>query len=340
MARQNINRGTTANDGTGDTLRSASGKINDNFVELYTLLGGDSAQVTNKVSLADSGVLYNGLTNDTVLGFSEGPAKTTILLPDSSGTIALVAGTQTLTNKTLTSPVLTTPQINDTSADHQYVVAVSELAADRTITLPLLTGNDEFVFKDHTQTLTSKTLTTPTIYAPIIQGHIDDSDGNKIIDLEKTNSAVNQIQITNAATNGIPQIAATGTDSDVHLGLSGTNRGLVHIQTGIRYKSDTITSTGQAISRNRALTLFSAGGAIAATLPSGTYVGETKTLANVNSGEVTITPHLFLNGTSFSLRQNAVVSCVWLDSADGGWALMTPKVYASSDAAALYYVTA
>lgn len=51
-------------------------------------------------------------------------------------------------------------QIQDTSADHQYVLAVSELAADRTVTLPLLGGNDEFVFKDHAQTLTSKTLTT------------------------------------------------------------------------------------------------------------------------------------------------------------------------------------
>lgn len=71
--------------------------------------------------------------------------------------------TTTLTNKTLTSPVLTTPQINDTSADHQYITAVSELTADRTVTLPLLTGNDEFVFKDHAQTLTNKTLTSPKI---------------------------------------------------------------------------------------------------------------------------------------------------------------------------------
>ena len=72
-------------------------------------------------------------------------------------------GTQTLTNKTLTSPVLTTPQINDSAADHQYIFAGSNLAADRTITLPLLTGNDTFVFEAHTQTLTNKTLTTPTV---------------------------------------------------------------------------------------------------------------------------------------------------------------------------------
>jgi len=89
-----------------------------------------------------------------------------------------VDDTQTLTAKTLTSPtittptvtggaftsaVLTTPQINDTSADHQYVFAVSELAADRTVTLPLLTAADTFVFAAFTQTLTNKTLTTPII---------------------------------------------------------------------------------------------------------------------------------------------------------------------------------
>ena len=37
------------------------------------------------------------------------------------------------------------------------------LLHNRTITLPLLTDNDEFVFKDHTQTLTNKTLTSPVV---------------------------------------------------------------------------------------------------------------------------------------------------------------------------------
>ena len=60
---------------------------------------------------------------------------------------------------------MTTPKINDTSSDHQYEFVVSELTDNRQVTLPLLTGNDEFVFKDHTQTLTGKTLTAPTISA-------------------------------------------------------------------------------------------------------------------------------------------------------------------------------
>lgn len=40
MAQQTINIGTIANDGTGDTLRDAGDKINDNFTELYTGLVG------------------------------------------------------------------------------------------------------------------------------------------------------------------------------------------------------------------------------------------------------------------------------------------------------------
>ena len=103
----------------------------------------------------------------------------------------LSATTKTLTHKTLTtptitnptvttgaftSPVLTTPQINDTSADHQYIVGVSELEADRTMTLPLLTGNDEFVFKAHTQTLTNKTLTSAVLNTGVSGTAVLDED--------------------------------------------------------------------------------------------------------------------------------------------------------------------
>ena len=95
-----------------------------------------------------------------------------VQFPDDGTTLVGTTTIQTLTNKTLTSPVLTTPQINDTSADHQYIFAVSELTADRTVTLPLLTGADEFVFKDHPQTLTGKTLTSPIINTPSASGQV------------------------------------------------------------------------------------------------------------------------------------------------------------------------
>ena len=339
MARQNINKGTTANDGTGDTLRIAAGKINDNFGELYNLLGGDSAQVTTKMSLSDDGLVYKGLTYDTTLGFIEGSAAVSIDLPGESGTIALVGGTQTLVNKTLTVPVLTAPQINDTSLDHQYVVAVSELTADRNINLPLLTDSDTFVFNDHTQTLTNKTLTAPVISSPNITTAINDVNTAEIIKLAPTASAVNEIQVSNAATNGVPQIAATGTDANVGLGLSGTGTGLVEIQTGVSYKSETVNASAQAISLARTMSIFNLSSTSTATLANGTEVGQTKTFVNRAAGAVTVTPTTFFNGTSFTVKQYGIVNCVWIDNTDG-WMLMMPKLYTSSDAAALYYITA
>lgn len=86
----------------------------------------------------------------------------------------------------LNSPVLTTPQINDTSSDHQYVLAVNELLADRTITLPLLTGADEFLFKDHAVTITNKTiaLASNTITGTKAEFDTACSDDNFIYDSE------------------------------------------------------------------------------------------------------------------------------------------------------------
>ena len=110
----------------------------------------------------DSGTIDIDLDSETLTiaggtGLTSSATGTTATLAIDS-TVTTLTGTQTLTNKTLTSPVMTTPQINDTSADHQYVFAVSELAADRTVTLPLLTGNDQVTMDAHATTLTNKTI--------------------------------------------------------------------------------------------------------------------------------------------------------------------------------------
>jgi hypothetical protein len=141
--------------GSGGGTSSVNGALSYTQTGLITFTRG-SAAVPFAISNTDAAKVTN-LDADKLDG-QDGPASAIVGLTD----------TQTLTNKTLTSPVLTTPQINDTSADHQYVVAVNELAADRTVTLPLLTGADEFVFKDHAVTLTNKTLTSPVLTTPQI----------------------------------------------------------------------------------------------------------------------------------------------------------------------------
>ena len=64
MTRQNISIGSSANDGTGDTLRAAGTKINDTLVEIYNKFGPDSNNLSSQISLEDSAVVFEGATAD------------------------------------------------------------------------------------------------------------------------------------------------------------------------------------------------------------------------------------------------------------------------------------
>jgi len=62
MARQNIYTGATPNDGTGDTLRVAFTKTNNNFIELYNTANNYSNNaVLNTITLTNTGVSGNTL---------------------------------------------------------------------------------------------------------------------------------------------------------------------------------------------------------------------------------------------------------------------------------------
>ncbi len=317
MAKSVIANGTTANDGTGDTLRSAATKINSNFSEIYTMLGGDSTALTSKISLGDGNVTFEGATADsheTTLIFTDPTVDRQIVFPNASGNILLDSSTNTLTNKTLTSPVLTTPQINDTSANHQYVVAVSELAADRTVTLPLLTGADEFTFNAHAQTLTNKTLTTPTINAPTITGLsgggiLKDSAGNEVLELTKTASAVNHVNITNNATNNNPKISAKGTDTNVDIEIEGQGTGGILLNSPEILKQETVSGNG-ALSVVLPYSEITKGTAGAYSLADG-VVGQVKYISVSGAGTATITPANFGAGTTLALQQNETGTLVF-----------------------------
>ena len=65
MAQQTISIGTTANDGTGDPLRTAFNKINSNFTELYT-----SSPFGKQVTITGNQITANASTADLVLSGS------------------------------------------------------------------------------------------------------------------------------------------------------------------------------------------------------------------------------------------------------------------------------
>lgn len=126
MAYQSIARGSVANDGNGDDLRTGAGKINDNFVELYDLLGNGS-------SLTADTVVFNSTTN-TLSNKTIDSANNTITLDlgdvgtTFTGTLAefnsslsdanfvSLTGSETLTNKTINASNNTlTISLNDLS---------------------------------------------------------------------------------------------------------------------------------------------------------------------------------------------------------------------------------
>jgi len=166
MTRQNIATGTIANDGTGDTLRSAAVKINANFVELYQFLGGgDSNVLSGQITLEDSAIVFEGATADafeTRLVASDVAADTLVRLPDSDGIIVTDIGNQTLTNKTLTSPALTTPaittSINDANTNEIIKFTATGSAVNEITVINAATGNAPSIDATGTDTNINLTL--------------------------------------------------------------------------------------------------------------------------------------------------------------------------------------
>jgi len=149
---------------------------------------GNSDSVSGILDIANGGTNASSFgAGDRIVVTNSGNSALETSSLDPSNVVTLT-GSQILTNKTLTSPIITTPQINDTGTDHQYIFAVNELTADRTITMPLLTDNDTFVFASHVETLTNKTI---------------DADSNTITNIEnadiKSGAAIDATKIADGS---------------------------------------------------------------------------------------------------------------------------------------------
>lgn len=83
MAKQVINIGSAANDGTGDPLRTAFDKINDNFTELYSDDAGDVGSIVAGDAISVSSATGDVTVNVSDLTTSEIAAAT--LVTESEG---------------------------------------------------------------------------------------------------------------------------------------------------------------------------------------------------------------------------------------------------------------
>jgi len=116
MTKQLINIGSTANDGTGDPLRTAFLKINENFTELY---GDDDAAATFSSPIISNPTITGTTTIDGLIltdnYISTATNANLELNPGGTGTIELQAATNITGNTTITGTVGITGAVTATS---------------------------------------------------------------------------------------------------------------------------------------------------------------------------------------------------------------------------------
>lgn len=268
------------------------------------------------VASADTVTFTGGTGIDTTVG-----ATDTITIAIDS-TVATLTGTQTLTNKTLTSP-----QINDSVGDHQYIVTPGgDLAADRTVTLPILTTNDTFVFEAHTQTLTNKTLdgaistaggitynggtsgttvlaasatasgtlTLPAATDTLVGKATTDTFTNKTFDANDTGNSLSNVEVADFAASAITDstdtIAANDSDSQVPTTAAVIDYvGAIDLTLGI----DADANGPSTVSTAQTLTVAGTANEIETSVNA-----QTITVGLPN--DVTISNNLAVNGTTIS----------------------------------------
>ena len=260
MARQNINIGSSANDGTGDPLRTAFDKINDNFVELYGtdndintldanlnvntfaittgVTNGDITVTPNGTGSIKLGAMkFNGTTissdDSTIVNINEGlvvdgTASVSGAL-SSSTSLALATGATVtgIDNGALGSSatLLATQGAIKTYVDAQVTAQDLDFACDDSTTLSIDLDSESLQFSGGAGITTAGTANTVTI---AIDGTVATLTGsqtltNKVL----TNPTINAATMTGAvAINGITlndnTIIANESNADLELDGSGT----------------------------------------------------------------------------------------------------------------------
>jgi hypothetical protein len=159
MAQQTLNIGTTANDGTGDTLRVAMDKVNDNFDEIYA-----SPIISDHITITGNEIRANRSNDDLVLepsgtGVVTAPAVTidaNINITDNVIKTTVSNADLVLSPSGTGSVVISKGDINSGTIDNT-VIGGSTAAAGTftTVTANTSASIDGIVISDNTITSTS-----------------------------------------------------------------------------------------------------------------------------------------------------------------------------------------
>jgi len=204
-----------ANDGTNPDIKEVALGIASVAADTTPQLGGDldmNGQDIVTTSNADIELAPNGTGHVTVKG------------NDNQGAIQF--------------------NCENNSHGQQIKAAPHSESASNILTIPSSGGNSTLVSDASTSTLTNKTLTAPKI---VDAGFIADANGNEQIIFQTTASAVNELEVTNAATGNNPGLAVSGGDTNVGLEITTKGTGYIKFNDLAYIPQQALTSSSNAV---------------------------------------------------------------------------------------------
>ena len=307
MAKQTIGIGSAANDGTGDPLRSAFDKINDNFSEIYTELGGSSLS-----SLSLSGnALISDVTNSDIN-----------ITPNGTGVVIInsnleVKGTTTEINATtleIGDNLIELNKDNSGGADEDAGIYIQRGSAGNNAVFYWNEGDDKFkaVLTTSVGTATAVTDSSTATIVANLEGDVTAGtvDTNIIQSTDSSNIRIQEAVEISGAVVGQSTANFTGaiTSGGIVTGTALTVGAAVLTEAELE-TIDTITAGTVAASKavvvdaSKDITGFNN---LTATGNITAKIGDFESLQSTDSSGVTINDNLVINGTIIAEGSSAV----------------------------------
>jgi len=330
--------GTAEDVGDIQDVLDASGFISSStdLVEAIVAINAELPEITTDAFVFPTGTMtFEGATDDsfeTVLSMTDPTADRTYTFPDNTGDVVLETTSNTLTNKTLTSPTINggtfsgtftgTMDLSSTvlsgasplvfegaSADafETTLTIVDPTGSDKTVSLPNAT--DTLIGKATTDTLTNKSidLETNTITGSLAEFN-SALQGDSFSTLTGTNTLTNKTFTSPTITSGVFNTGVSGTAVLDEDNMASNSASKAATQQSIKaYISSVIaeqdldiapdSGTGQSITVQSETLTFSGGTSIATSASSNSVTFAIDSAVATLAGSQTLTNKTFTSPT-------------------------------------------